>query len=140
MLNLMPFSRREDNLFNYLDNLEKNFFGDMDQNLSQFRTDIIDDGDHYTMKADLPGFTKEDIHIDLNDNTLTIHAEHNEENETKKDNYVRRERRYGSFSRSFDVTNINTSDIDASYANGVLELKLPKLEAVVPEPRKIEVK
>ena len=92
------------------------------------------------MKADLPGFTKEDIHIDLNDNTLTIHAEHNEENETKKDNYVRRERRYGSFSRSFDVTNINTSDIDASYANGVLELKLPKLEAVVPEPRKIEVK
>ncbi|MBU9725387.1 Hsp20/alpha crystallin family protein [Diplocloster modestus] len=140
MLNLMPFSRREDNLFNYLDNLEKNFFGDMDQNLSQFRTDIIDDGDHYTMKADLPGFTKEDIHIDLNDNTLTIHAEHNEENETKKDNYVRRERRYGSFSRSFDVTNINTSDIDATYANGVLELKLPKLEAVVPEPRKIEVK
>lgn len=140
MLNLMPFSRREDNLFNYLDNLEKNFFGDMDQNLSQFRTDIIDDGDHYTMKADLPGFAKEDIHIDLNDNTLTIHAEHNEENETKKDNYVRRERRYGSFSRSFDVTNINTSDIDASYANGVLELKLPKLEAVVPEPRKIEVK
>ena len=140
MLNLMPFSHREDNLFNYLDNLEKNFFGDMDQNLSQFRTDIIDDGDHYTMKADLPGFTKEDIHIDLNDNTLTIHAEHNEENETKKDNYVRRERRYGSFSRSFDVTNINTSDIDATYANGVLELKLPKLEAVVPEPRKIEVK
>ena len=65
------------------------------------------------MKADLPGFAKEDIHIDLNDNTLTIHAEHNEENETKQDNYVRRERRYGSFSRSFDVTNINTSDIDA---------------------------
>lgn len=140
MLNLMPFSRREDNLFNYLDNLEKNFFGDMDQNLSQFRTDIIDDGDHYTMKADLPGFAKEDIHIDLNDNTLTIHAEHKEENETKNDNYVRRERRYGSFSRSFDVSNINTSDIDASYINGVLELKLPKLEAVVPEPRKIEVK
>lgn len=140
MLNLMPFSRREDNLFNYLDNLEKNFFGDMDQNLSQFRTDIIDDGDHYTMKADLPGFAKEDIHIDLNDNTLTIHAEHKEENETKNDNYVRRERRYGSFSRSFDVSNINTSDIDASYNNGVLELKLPKLETVVPEPRKIEVK
>ncbi|WP_343246409.1 Hsp20/alpha crystallin family protein [Diplocloster hominis] len=140
MLNLMPFSRREDNLFNYLDNLEKNFFGDMDQNLSQFRTDIIDDGDHYTMKADLPGFAKEDIHIDLNDNTLTIHAEHKEENETKNDNYVRRERRYGSFSRSFDVSNINTSDIDASYINGVLELKLPKLETVVPEPRKIEVK
>lgn len=140
MLNLMPFSRREDNLFNYLDNLEKNFFGDIDQNLSQFRTDIIDDGDHYTMKADLPGFAKEDIHIDLNDNTLTIHAEHKEENETKNDNYVRRERRYGSFSRSFDVSNINTSDIDASYINGVLELKLPKLETVVPEPRKIEVK
>lgn len=140
MLNLMPFSHREDNLFNYLDNLEKNFFGDMDQNLSQFRTDIIDDGDHYTMKADLPGFAKEDIHIDLNDNTLTIHAEHNEENEMKQDNYVRRERRYGSFSRSFDVTNINTSDIDASYTNGVLELKLPKLEVTVPEPRKIEVK
>ena len=140
MLNLMPFSRREDNLFNYLDNLEKNFFGDMDQNLSQFRTDIIDDGDHYTMKADLPGFAKEDIHIDLNDNTLTIHAEHKEENETKNDNYVRRERRYGSFSRSFDVSNINTSDIDASYINGVLELKLPKLETVVPEPRTIEVK
>ena len=129
MFDLMPFGRNESNLFRYLDNMEKNFFSDFGADFSQFRTDILDDGDHYTLQAELPGFDKKDIKIQLDDNYLTIQAEHTEEkNEEKKGSFVRRERKFGSFSRSFDVTGIQADQITASYDNGVLELKLPKSE------------
>ena len=65
------------------------------------------------------------IKIDLNGETLTISAQHNAETSEDKDGYVRRERRYGSFARSFDVSNINTEAIKAAYNNGVLELICP---------------
>ena len=97
-----------------------------DYDFSRFRTDIVDQGNHYLLQAELPGFNKDEIRIDLTDNYLTIRAEHREEKEDKQDKYVRRERRYGSFSRGFDVTGIDTSSISAAYKNGVLELKLPK--------------
>lgn len=139
MLSLMPFGERENSLFNYLDSLEKSFFGD-GKDLSQFRTDIADNGGHYELKADLPGFHKEDIHIDLDHNTMTITAKHEESNETTEKNYVRRERKYGSFTRSFDVSNIDTDGIEAAYQDGVLELKLPKKSPVQPEAKKIEIK
>lgn len=139
MFDLMPFRRNDNNLFNYLDNMERNFFGDSSANLSQFRTDILDRGDHYEMQAELPGFKKEDIKIDLEDNILTITAEHKEEMEEKKDNYVRRERKFGSFSRSFDVTDIDVDKITASYENGILKLAMPKMAPVTPPTRQITV-
>lgn len=135
MLNLMPFGNKDVNLFNYLDNVEKNFFKDFSSDLSQFRTDIIDKGNKYVLQAELPGFKKEDIKIDLIDNTLTIKAEHNEDMEEKKENFVRRERKYGSFSRSFDVSGINVENIHAAYNDGILELELPKVEKQIPQSR-----
>lgn len=140
MFNLMPFSgRNENNLFNYLDNLEKNFFQDNFSDFSQFRCDIIDKGNCYALQAELPGFSKEEIKIDLKDNMLTISAEHKEENETKEHNFIRRERKYGSFSRSFDVSGIDTEKIGASYNNGVLSLDLPKLEPQLPQSKQINI-
>lgn len=133
MFELMPFGRQERNLFRYLDNMEKSFFGDMGESIAQFRTDILDKGDHYLLEAELPGFTKEDIKIDLENGYLNIHAEHKEEKEEKEKNYVRRERKYGSFSRAFDLTGIKSDAITAKYENGILQLELPKEK---PEPKK----
>ena len=84
MFELMPFGRQERNLFRYLDNMEKSFFGDMGEGIAQFRTDILDKGDHYLLEAELPGFAKEDIKIDLENGYLNIHAEHKEEKEEKE--------------------------------------------------------
>lgn len=140
MFDLMPFGHRENNLFNYFDNMEKNFFGDMAQSFSTFRTDVIDEGDKYVLKAELPGFQKEDIKIDIEGNYLTISAQHSDETEEKKNNYVRRERRYGSFARSFDISDIKSNDITADYTSGILSLNLPKVEGTVPESRRIEIR
>lgn len=139
MFNLMPFRNNDTNLFNYLDNMEKNFFNDFSSEFSHFRTDILDKDDKFVLQAELPGFSKEEIKIDLNENTLTISAEHKEENEEKKESYIRRERKYGSFSRSFNVSEIDVDKIAASYNNGVLELSLPKLEIKAPVSRQIKL-
>lgn len=135
----MPFRKNENNLFRYMDDLEKNFFGSLSNDVSQFRTDITDKGDSYELKADLPGFKKEEIKIDLSDNTMTIRAEHQEEKEEKEEQYIRRERRYGAFSRAFDVTGIDTEKITANYVDGVLQLTLPKEVPAVPASRQITV-
>ena len=141
MFDLMPFNRREDNLFHYLDNLEKNFWGDLATNVSSFRTDVLDKGDKFVLEAELPGFQKEDIDIHVEGNTLTISAQHKEESEEKKDGkFVRRERKYGSFTRSFDISDIDQAKINASYDNGILSVELPKQVEVVPAPTKIDIK
>ena len=77
----------------------------------------------------------------MEDGYLTIRAERHSEAEEKdkKGNYIRCERSYGSFSRSFDLTGINADQIKASYADGVLKLNLPKLEAQKPEVRRLEI-
>lgn len=129
MFNMMPFERRNHlsqyNPFRDLENWEKSFFGDM---TTGFNTDIKDKGDHFELEADLPGVKKEDIAVDIDGDCLTVSAQRNSETEEKNDdtNYVRRERSYGSFSRSFDISNIKADEISGSYENGVLKLTLPK--------------
>lgn len=141
MFGMLPFDRRDDNMFDVFDNLQKNFFGSSAANLPAFRTDIRDDGDKFLLEAELPGFAKEDIQLELKDNILTIKAEHKETNDEtdKKGNYIRRERRYGSFARTFDVSGIDESAITAAYNNGILELTLPKQAPVVPQSRQITI-
>ena len=107
-----------------------------------FKTDVIDQGDSYLLQAELPGFDKSDINIDLKDNLLTISASHKEEKDDEdKNKYIRRERYYSSYSRSFRVNDVEPGDIDASYNNGILEVKFPKKDtAAKEEVRRIEVK
>ena len=105
------------------------------------RTDIKEHDDGFEMTIDLPGFKKEDIHVDIEDGYMTISAERSNETEKKDDkgNFVRRERSYGSFSRSFDVSSVKTEDITGEYKDGVLTLTMPKKEENVPTSRRIEI-
>ena len=94
----------------------------------------------YLLEADLPGFTKEDIDLHLQDGVLTITAKHQEETqEGEGGKYICRERRTGSFARSFDVSGIREEAISASYDNGVLKLVLPKQGEEQPQSRKIAI-
>lgn len=141
MFGMLPFERGSDNLFDVFDDFERQFFGRTKATLPDFRTDIRELDGKYILEAELPGFAKEDIHLDLKDGILTISARHSESREEKdeKGSYVRRERRYGSYSRSFDVTGVDEEGITAAYQNGVLELTLPKTIPAVPEARKIAI-
>ena len=143
MFGITPYERRNNAMtydpFKAFDNFEREFF--KNGMMAEFKTDIRDNGKEYELLADLPGFRKEDINIELDDNCLTIQAERRLENEEKdkKGNYVRRERSYGSFSRSFDVSGIEVSDIKASYEDGVLKLVLPKKQEITPAARRLEI-
>ena len=119
--------------------MERSFFNDANV-VSAFRTDVSDTGDAYKLEAELPGFSKDDIKIDIENDCLTISAERKFDDESKKKNLVKRERFYGSYSRSFDVTGIDTDKIEAAYNDGVLTLNMPKKKAEVPASRRLEIK
>lgn len=107
----------------------------------EFRTDIKDNGDSYLLEADLPGFKKEDIKIEVDDHYLTIRAERHCESGEKNQqgNYLRCERSYGSYARSFDISGVKEEDISAEYKDGVLRLKMPKEAKQKPEPRRLTI-
>ncbi|MBC8537061.1 Hsp20/alpha crystallin family protein [Feifania hominis] len=142
MFELMPFGRRSNSLSRYFDEMEKNFFGDSKTSLCECRTDILDQGDHYLLKAELPGFRKEDVKVDLGDGVLTIRAEHSEQSSSGEgENYIRREMHYGAYERSFGTEGIDVGRIEAKYENGILELTLPKEAPAKQEvTRRIEIK
>ena len=141
MFGMLPFERSNDNMFDTFDNFARDFFRSSNTSLPAFRTDIREVDGKYVLEAELPGFNKEDISLDVKDGILTITAEHKENSDQKdeKGNYLRRERRYGSFTRSFDITGIDEAGITAAYNNGVLELNLPKAQPAVPEARRIAI-
>lgn len=124
----------------FFDKVFHDFFGDGFNQLDSFKTDVIDKGDSYSLEAELPGFQKEDIRIDLDKETLTIAANHKEEKKETKENYVRQERRYNSYCRSFHIPGIRKEDISASYNDGILEITLPKDNLVEAETKRIEIK
>lgn len=145
MFGLTPYERRNNNIgyynpFKELEEFERSFFSP--RTFEAFKTDIRDEGDKFVLEAELPGFDKNDISINLCDGMLTISAEHSDSNDKKdkEGNYIRRERSYGSFSRSFDVTNIDETAIGAEFKNGVLELTLPKKEDKEEPVKKIVIK
>ena len=142
MFGMVPFERSESNLFDTFDSFARDFFRKSNTDLPAFRTDIRDSGDSYLLEAELPGFKKEDISLDLKEGILTITASHSETSEEKdeKGSYIRRERKYGSFQRSFDVTGIETTGITAAYENGVLAISLPKAKPVEPETTRIQIR
>lgn len=134
-----PFREMEELERDFFENPFKAFFNNGD--LAEFKTDVTDEGDHYLLEADLPGFDKKDIQLDIADDTLTIKAERHSkfEEKDKQDKIVRVERSYGSYSRQFDVSGIRTDEIKAKYENGVLQLQLPKKEAPKQESRHLEI-
>ena len=94
------------------------------------------------MESELPGFEKEDINIDIKDDYLTISAEHssNDEEKDEKGNYIRRERSFGSYKRSFGISDVEHDGISAEYKNGVLTIELPKKKVEEPVSKRLEIK
>ncbi len=102
--------------------------------------DVKENEQAYTVHAELPGVKKEDLDISINDGVLTINAETRYEHEDKeKGRVIRQERRYGKFVRSMRLgADVDESNVEADYTDGILILTLPKTEEV--KPKKIEVK
>src|SRR6056297_1947633 len=145
MFDLVPFrnrsrrdvAEREEDPFN---SMVSDFFGDvMDFAGRNFRADIKENDEEYTIEAEMPGMKKEDIELEINDNYLTISAEHSEEREEKEENYIRRERRQGRYTRSFYLENVNQDDIKAEYDDGILKVHLPKEEKTPVKKRTINI-
>ena len=138
MYSMIPFGRMNTSWNDLFDDFERRMFPADRGELPAFRTDIRDEGDHFLLEADLPGFRKEDIDLHLQDGVLTITAKRQEEQEEKKEGkYLCRERRMGSCARAFDVSGIREEDITAAFEDGVLKLTLPKQGEPVPQSRRI---
>lgn len=100
--------------------------------------DVYEDADAIVIKTDLPGMSQDDIDIEMSNDTLTIKGERKFDDEERRDKYVRIERQYGAFQRSFTIgVPVEPDKIKALYRNGILELTLPKAEAT--KPRKVQV-
>lgn len=96
--------------------------------------DIYETDDAFMLKAELPGFSKEDVSIEVQENRLIIRGERKRETEAKEEQYHRLERTYGRFERAFWLpTTVDTEQIQATFKDGVLELRLPKSSAAKPK-------
>ena len=102
--------------------------------------DIFETEHELIVKADLPDVKPEDLDIRVENNVLTIRGERKFEKKVTEDKYLRVERSYGSFSRSFSLANtVNTEAIKADYKDGVLTLSIPKREEAKPKQIKVQV-
>lgn len=131
----MKYSLTNRNHFgnNLFEDFDKLFFNSFET--SELKTDIREKDGNFILDIDLPGFEKQDIDVSIDDGYLTVRAEKREENEEKdeKGRYLRRERRYGSCSRSFYVGEIDEKTVKAAYENGILTVTVPK-----EQPKKLE--
>lgn len=149
MFGLVPFNRRANEIATRNDPFDfvsifDNFFNDsftpgFFTATPSIKADIKETDKEIIIEADMPGVKKEDIKLDLRDGILTIGVEQNEQAEEKKENYIRKERRYGSYSRSFRVDNVKQENVSAKYNDGVLTVSLPKQEEEKPKSHRIDV-
>ena len=100
--------------------------------------DLVETGDHFVLRADLPGMTQDDVKLEVEDSVLTVSGERKAEHETKQEGFYRLERAFGAFSRSLTLPKgVNGEAVAASFVNGVLEVRIPKPEQA--KPRRIEI-
>ncbi|MCI6796303.1 MAG: Hsp20/alpha crystallin family protein [Succinatimonas sp.] len=96
-------------------------------NFQSMKTDVIDKGDCYQLKTELPGVKKDDIHVDFTDGVLTISAERKfEKHKDDQHGFIMREHSEGTCSRSFSFEDVDPENIDAVFANGELDIRLKK--------------
>ncbi|HEX4109465.1 MAG TPA: Hsp20/alpha crystallin family protein [Solirubrobacteraceae bacterium] len=100
--------------------------------------DVVETDDHYVVKADLPGLSEGDVKIEVDGRVLTISGERREQTETKEGGFHRIERASGSFARALTLPQgVDATSIQASFSNGVLEVRVPKPAA--PEPHRVAI-
>jgi len=103
--------------------------------------DMYESDDNVVVKTAIPGVKADDIDVSITGDTLTIKAETKEEKEVEKENYLRRERRYGSYCRSVILPGgLETDEAEADYTDGILTLTFPKAEEVKPKSIKVQAK
>ena len=145
---LVPYARKNHTVSNFnpfhdFDELERAFFSD--NALSEFKTDIQEDGDNFVLEADLPGFKKEDVNVELKNGYLTIATSKSLDKDEKdqKGRYIRQERYSGTCSRSFYVGDaVKKEDIHAKFEDGILHIQLPapqQQKALPANPNLIEI-
>ena len=107
-------------------------------NTSLPAVNVKETNDEFVIELAAPGMEKKDFKINFNNNVITISSEKEDKKEVQKENYTRKEFSYQSFQRSFTVPEnaIMSDKIEASYNNGILEVKLPKREEVKPQPER----
>jgi len=103
------------------------------------RADIKEDEKEYIVEVELPGVKKEEIDVSIDNDVLTISVNRNEQVEEKTEQYIRQERRVGSFSRSFYIDNVDIDNVSAKFENGILTVLLPKKEPSSPTGKKIDI-
>ena len=153
MFGLVPFDTRNDlmmrnddefsRLFDWMNRPMMSLFKDSGFTGSAFKVDVKDNDTNYELTAELPGITKDDISLTYKDNYLTIAAKKDSTTEEKDDEgrYIRRERSFGSMSRSFYIDNIDETKLDAEFKDGVLKVTLPKAAAPQEEsPKEIPIR
>jgi HSP20 family protein len=127
-----PFSRLFDTFINDLQGEEVGNRGWVPP------VDIQETTDGYKLEAELPGLTKDDINITLENNVLRLSGERKFEKDAKKENYHRVERTYGTFTRAFALPQqVNPEGVHAAFENGILTITVPKAEQA--KPRKIAI-
>jgi HSP20 family protein len=142
MANLIPYRYR--NLANrpfsiLTDDFFRPFFQDPER-APGFRVDVRDMGEQYLLEADMPGISKEQLRIEVDNGVLTIAAQVNDSKREEKADYIYNERRAGSFQRSFTLHEIQEDAISAEYKDGVLSLTIPKQVEKAGAVRRIELK
>lgn len=137
MAGLVPFNKREtslynngfDNFYNMLDD----FFNDgfyLRRSLASdtFKIDVAQNEKEYLIEADLPGVKKEEVNLDMDDGRLTISIQREESKDDSTKNYIHKERRYSSMSRSVYLADTIGDNIKAKLENGTLSIVVPKNE------------
>ncbi len=100
--------------------------------------DLVETGESFVLRADLPGLAEQDVNIELEDNVLTISGERQADHEERKEGYYRVERAWGTFSRSLTLPEgVDPEAVQANFHHGVLEVRIPKPE--VRKPRKVAI-
>jgi len=127
-------------VFDMMNGFFNNSFFDNTPAVTRMKTDIRQTENEYVIEAELPGFDKKDIKLELKNNYLTVSANKEEESENTDNGYLRRERRVGQVCRSFYVEGIDQTDISAKYDKGILEITLPKKQKEEESENIIEIK
>ena len=109
----------------YLDDIFDNFDSTRNNNM---RCDIYEKDGDYHIEIDIPGFDKKDIKVECDNGYLTVTAKKEEEVEDKTKNYIRRERSYGKYQRSFYIGDMDSNEIKAKFKHGMLKIIVPKVE------------
>jgi HSP20 family protein len=126
MSDLTTFHNQLDRIFE--DMFQRSHLGDVESWYPA--VDLLENKDEYTLVAELPGMIRDDVKITLNDNVLTLRGEKKAEKQSKEENWLRIERTYGTFERSFALAStVDNEKVKARFENGVVRITLPKAES-----------